>query len=595
MVKKRFILLLLTVFAVALLSACGRQSAPTDSPVTMLDAATDELFQHRQATEYSVRVQTGLPITELADFTLETLEKEAAFAQGLLERLQAIPADSLPHDQAIMKALLEHDLWGRIEAPKHYWLEFLITPYNARQVIGSPLRVISGLPLATEQERANYLQLISEFSDGLDQIRTKTLGQKERGILLPGPAIAGALAMFKGNKTSVAAALRKVDERLDDLPKQEVTDLKAQLDKLVQQVEAGFDAIVTVLDDNYRSNAPGAVGVGQYVGGKQYYEYRIRLFIGLDPEPEAIHELGKKRLQEIAAKQKAIRDQLGFTGSAEDFKAALRKDKRLFADTPTQVEENYMRYVRQIEPKIADYFSVLPKAPYGVRRLKPAEEPGLTYGYYSRPTPLEPMGYYNYNGSKLDERSQIGAQHLIYHELIPGHHFHIATQQENSERHPIRKFITFGSFTEGWGEYAASLGEEMGLYEDSYDFYGHLCLQAFLANRLVVDTGMNYFGWPLEKAREFMAEHTFASEVQIETETLRYSTDMPAQALNYRIGFEKIWELRHKAEAALGDKFDVREFHAQTVGQGAMPLSILEDHINWYISQSETLNRSTQK
>ncbi len=595
MVKKRSILLLLAAFAVALLPACGRQSAQTENLVRMLNAITDELFQHRQATEYSVRVQTGLPITELADFTLETVEKEAAFAQGLLDRLQAIPVDTLPHDQAIMKALLEDDLWGRIEAPKHYWLEFLVTPYNARQVIGSPLRVISGLQLATEQDRANYLQLVSEFADGLDQTRAKTLDQKERGILLPKPAIAGALAMLSGNKTSVPAALRKVDGRLPDLPKQEVTDFKAQLDKFIQHVEAGFDAIIAVLDDDYQSNAPEAVGVGQYPGGKEYYKYRIRFFTGLDPEPEALHALGKKRLQEITAKQKAIRDQLGFTGNAEDFKAALRKDKRFFADTPAQVEENYMRYIRQIEPKIADYFSVLPKAPYGVRRLKPAEEPGLTYGYYSRPTPLEPTGYYNYNGSKLDERSQINAQHLIYHELIPGHHFHIATQQENSERHPIRRFMTFGSFTEGWGEYAASLGEEMELYEDPYDLYGHLFLQAFLANRLVVDTGMNYFGWSLENAREFMAEHTFASEVQIETETLRYSTDMPAQALNYRIGFEKIWELRYKAEAALGDKFDIREFHAQTVGQGAMPLSILEDHINWYISQNERPIHSTQK
>ena len=400
MVNKRVILVLLAALAVALLCACGRQAAQSDSPGTMLDAITDELFQHRQATEYNIRVQTGLPITELADFTIETLEREAAFASGLLERLQAVPEEALPHDQAIMKALLEHDLWGRIEAPKHYWLEFLVTPYNARQVIGSPLRVISSLPLSTEQDRSNYLKVVEEFADGLDQARAKTLGQKERGILLPRPAIAGAQAMLNGNKNSVPAALRKVDERLGELPQQKVTDFKAELGKLVQRVEAGFDAIVAVLDDDYQSNAPEAVGVGQYPGGKEYYKHRIRLFTGLDLEPEAIHELGKKRLQEIAAKQKAIRDQLGFTGSAEDFKAALRKDKRFFADTPAQVEENYMRYIRKIKPKIADYFSVLPKAPYGVRRLKPAEEPGLTYGYYSRPTPLQPLGTLMVRGSE---------------------------------------------------------------------------------------------------------------------------------------------------------------------------------------------------
>jgi uncharacterized protein (DUF885 family) len=227
----------------------------------------------------------------------------------------------------------------------------------------------------------------------------------------------------------------------------------------------------------------------------------------------------------------------------------------------------------------------LPKAPYGVLRLALASEKGVTYGYYDMPTPADPAGYYYYNGSDLDKRSLINAEHLIYHELIPGHHLHLALQLENATVHPVRKFLEYGAFTEGWAEYAASLGEEMGLYSDPYDLYGHLVMQSFLTSRLVVDTGMNYFGMPLVEARAYMKAHTFESDVQIASETLRYSTDFYAQALGYRLGYEKFWELRHRAERALGKRFDIRDFHAAPIGAGAMSLGVLEEHIDWFIAQ----------
>jgi uncharacterized protein (DUF885 family) len=280
----------------------------------------------------------------------------------------------------------------------------------------------------------------------------------------------------------------------------------------------------------------------------------------------------------------AIRAELGFEGTALEFVTELQADPRFFAESPEEVEETFMGYIHRIEPHLGDYFKTQPEAAYGVRRLPLASEPGMTYGYYNPPSPDDPVGYYNYNASGLPTRNLVWAGSLIYHELLPGHHFHIATQDENESLQDFRKKYSVGAFTEGWAEYAASLGIEIGVYETPYELYGRYIGEMFLASRLVVDTGMNAMGWSLEEARAYMRQYVIQSEAEIDSETLRYSTSIPAQALAYRLGYEKIWELRHKAEAALGDRFDIREFHDVVLSDGAKPLPVLEAKVDRYIA-----------
>ncbi len=211
----------------------------------------------------------------------------------------------------------------------------------------------------------------------------------------------------------------------------------------------------------------------------------------------------------------------------------------------------------------------------------------MTYGYYLPPTVTDPVGYYNYNGSNLSSRNLIWVGALIYHELLPGHHFHMATQNENDSLQQYRKKYTVSAFTEGWAEYAASLGVEMGMYEDPYDMYGRLLAEIFLASRLVVDTGMNALGWSLEDARAYLRPIVVQSDVEIASETLRYSTGFPAQALAYRLGFEKQWELRKRAENELGAIFDIREYHNVVLSDGAMPLPVLESKVESWIAAQQ--------
>lgn len=203
----------------------------------------------------------------------------------------------------------------------------------------------------------------------------------------------------------------------------------------------------------------------------------------------------------------------------------------------------------------------------------------MTYGYYQRPTASDPRGYYLFNGSQLDQRSLLNAAALSYHELVPGHHFQISLALENAALPRFRRNALYTAFTEGWGEYASDLAGEMGMYTDPYDRAGRLSMDLFLSTRLVVDTGMNALGWSRDRAMQYMRDHTFESDAQIATETLRYSSDIPGQALAYKMGSRTIRELRERTRTRLGAGFDVRRFHDAVLGHGAMPLGVLERHL----------------
>jgi len=281
-----------------------------------------------------------------------------------------------------------------------------------------------------------------------------------------------------------------------------------------------------------------------------------------------------------------VRSELGYGKSEADFLQHLRDSGRYHATSAEEVEHRYRYHIKRMDQVVGDYFSHFPSAPHEVERLDPALEAGMSFGYYQTPTSAHPVGSYCYNGSGLDSRSQVNAAALIFHELVPGHHFHLARQAENDHLPEIRRQnIDNTAFNEGWAEYASGLAQEMGLYDDPYDWYGRLTQERFAAQRLVVDTGLNALGWPLAKARAFMKANTLESDTQIATETLRYSTDIPAQALTYGLGFLKFRSLRQKVEEALGRRFDIRAFHEAVLAPGALPFPVLEQLLGEFTQQ----------
>ena len=528
-------------------------------------------------------------MTDFPDWTLEAAKEAAAFAQGLLDRLAGVDEPAIDHEDWISLELLRWNLGLLVEAPEHYWADFNITPYAAGGFVLDILhQVLGAAPLGTDEERKHYLHLLGEYGQTIGQLADKVEGQKERGIHIPKPQVGNVVGMFEGYRGRLEELFLPVPDRVGDGAEDFLAEARQQIET---GIDVAFAGLVALLGDDYLEAAPDRVGLGAVPGGRELYVHRVRMHTTTDLSFEEIHQLGLDEVARLEAELAALREQIGFEAASEEtamkeFLDQVRSDPRFIAESPEEVEERYMGYIEKIEPRVADYFEALPEAPYGVRRLDPTSEATMTFGVYQLPTAVNPRGEYRYNGSDLENRSLFSAQGLIYHELIPGHHFQLALANEREDLPRFRReTIGYGAFTEGWAEYAANLGKEMGMYEDPYDLYGRLVMEMFISCRLVLDTGMNYFDWDLERAREFMSARVVYSDVEVATELLRYSADIHGQALAYRIGNLEILRQRRKAEDALGDRFDLKAFHAAVIGSGAMPMLVLDEHIDWWIEQ----------
>ncbi|HET9229022.1 MAG TPA: DUF885 domain-containing protein [Thermoanaerobaculia bacterium] len=550
-----------------------------------LDRIVADTWQHRLVNEPALRLQEGLPVESLPDLSDDRWRQEAAFARGALERLARIDAAALSHDDWLTHAVLKWELEQAVEAERHADLDIQITPY------AFPLRVTHEVftrhTFSSQDDAARYLRLLKQYPRHIGQIQARAERQRSKGILIPRETVDQMVPLIRAFIQPPEQSLFTVaPERLGNLEGKEA--FGAQVAKIIQEeINPSLERLAGILGEDYRKAAPDRVGLGQYPGGPEAYRFAVRVYTGLDVTPEEVHRRGLEEVARLEARMAEIRRQVGFEGTQREFNDKLRTDPRFLAKTPEEVGERLMAPVRKIEPLIGKYFLRTPKAPYGVKRLDPALEGSMTFGFYQQPMPADPAGSYLFNGSKLDQRPLAGAAALIYHELLPGHHFQIALQLENESLSPLRQNLYHTAFVEGWAEYASELGIEMGLYDDPYALYGRLAMDMFLSNRLVVDTGMNALGWPRSKAVEFMRERLLETAVQIDSETLRYSTSIPGQALAYKMGSAKIWELRRRAERELGPKFDIRQFHEAVLGNGSLPLSVLERHIDWWIAQQK--------
>lgn len=571
-------------------SATGPAGSTTGSSAASAQVAAlvEEAWgRARDQTPY-LAVRTGSLIRTLPDLSPDQAARDVAFARSMLERLDGIAPESLAHDDAITAAILRWDAERAIDFEPYYWLRFPFTPYQAGFALNFVHGQLAAHPFSDPVAHPeNYLVVLGEYAGQLEQIATFVGGQVARGIYVSRHALPGVVGLFRSARERANAVLTVGPERLEALSVDQRTALEKEVDTAIgSRILPAFDALIARFENPaYQERAPEAVGLAQYPDGAAFYRALVRYHTTTEVAPETLHARGVQRVAEIEARMAALRQEIGFDGGKDDFHHLLRTDPRFFAESAEEVEARFEAYIDRIEPLVPDYFHRQPRAPYGVARLPAVAEASMTFGYYSSPTPTQSTGLYFYNGSKLDERPQISAGPLIYHELIPGHHFHIALQGENERLpHYRREYLNATAFTEGWGNYGAHLAAEMGLLEDPYDRYGAALFDLFISARLVLDTGMNLLGWSLEEARAYMREHTFQSETEIATETLRYATDLPGQALAYKAGLESILALREQAQGEAGETWDIRDFHDAVLGSGAMPIVVLEEHVAWTFS-----------
>lgn len=535
------------------------------SPVRAL---ADRVFARSVDINWYVRAMRGLPVESIRVEDPQAWAEDAAFARSVLHDLRAVAAaPDLNEDDRLTVGFLDHLLAGWAERGSGSLLGFQVTPYSS-YTLGLALRLVfsdfHGTP-------ATYLALVADQHDQIDAFRTRLLAQREGGILIPGTAVPGT-----------REALRRVREASAGvLPRFAPSEVSERTAALVEdELLPAYDALLAVLDDTYERTAPTLLGQGQYDGGEEHYRKLVRLQTASSLTPEQLHHLGLEQVADLTERMSKARADMGAPASEHEFHSQLEKDPRVHATTADEVDAVFRRHMARLEPLIGQWFSVLPKAPYGTERLAPEAETGMTYGYYEHPTAAKPRGTYYWNGANLESKSLLTYAALIFHELAPGHHFHLARQGENEALPNIRRYGgELVAFNEGWAEYAAGLGWKMGLYDDPLDGYGRLVHERFTAQRLVVDTGLNLYGWSRDQAAAYMKANTTESDAQVASEVLRYGTDLPAQALAYRAGFVELTRLRQKAEQTLGDHFDVRAYHEEVLGPGALPFPVLDGHL----------------
>ena len=551
----------------------------------------EDAWEEVRRSPYVAR-DLGLPVDRLPDLSEEAAHARSTRARQVLAKLDDLDVSSLPQELALTVEVARSQMAIREKAGDWYWLVFdplevgfyalyAPTAYGGGFLLGNLGNLFAGHEFSSAGDLDRYLGLVEDLGRLVRQLDARTRGQAERGFHLPAVQLQQSIALMTELRAGAAASLLPSEERLPDPAARALVE-----ERITSAVLPAYDEAIAWLSHPDRAAAAGdAVGLANLPGGREVYEALVRLHTTLDLTPEEVHARGLARVAEIRAEMQAVLDEVGASHPAQQHMDVIAQDPAWRAEGAEAIAAIFERYVERLRPHVDSVFRFTPAADYGVCALPDALAGSMTFGYYDAPSPAEPTGRYLFNARNLSQQSLANVAPLTYHELVPGHHFHIASQRENQALHPLRRNSFVNCFNEGWAEYAAHLAGELGMYEEPEERFGKLVMEAFLTTRLVVDTGMNALGWTLEQARDYMRENAFVSESEVLTESVRYSCDIPAQALGYKIGDLFLQDLRATMQKALGERFDVRDFHDAVLRPGALPLRLVEANVTRAIDQ----------
>ena len=503
---------------------------------------------------------------------------------GALRDLLGIDRELLGAEDQINYDLFELRYRNRIEA---FQFEDELIPISQR----------GGIQTLDETGNRLRMKTISDYEDWLvrlgkiDTLMAQTIALMEEGIekgILP-------------PKITMQRVPAQIEKQLVENPEQSLfykpfTDLPSALTaaekkrirdaakKVIREkVVPAYQRLYEFFTTTYYPACRDGVGASELPNGKAFYEYRVRRFTTTELTPEEVHQIGLREVKRNREEMEQIIQEVDFDGSFEEFIHFLRTDPQFYFDNPEQLLEGYLAIAKRIDPQLVNLFGKLPRMPYGVKTIPEAIAPDTTTAYYTRPAADgSRAGFYYVNLYKPETRPKYEMEVLTVHEAVPGHHLQIALQQELEQLPNFRRYSGFTVFTEGWGLYSERLGYDLGLYKDPYSRFGQLTYDMWRAVRLVVDTGMHYKGWSRQKAIDYFTANAARNKLDIVNEIDRYIS-WPGQALAYKLGQLKILELRERAEGALGNKFDIREFHDTVLSSGSVPLSVLEAKMDQWI------------
>ena len=524
---------------------------------------------------------------ESVENTIKYHQAEADFAKEIIEKLEMISVDGLSETEIISRELLLFVLKHEIDSNKYKMYLNTITNENAFHL---NLARMGNRTLENKKQVLDYLKRLDSLPQRIDYNINLLRASIKEGMAQPRAVFSNYDYTY--NKHIVLDPTEsEFYKPFLNLPESLSNKLKDSIVKVAKKsVQKNaidqYKKIKSFFENEYFPNTRKGLGISSIPNGKEFYQNRINYFTTSSQySADDIHQIGLNEVARIKGEMQKIIDDLEFKGSFADFLKFLRTDEQFYPKTADELLMFARDIAKRIDAELPKFFKTLPRKPYGVVPVPADLAPNYTGGRYSGSSSETTAGFYWVNTYNLPSRTLYTIPALTAHEAVPGHHLQISLNNELPETIPsFRRKLYLSAYGEGWGLYSEYLADEMNIYTTPYEKFGQLTYEMWRACRLVVDTGVHAKGWTRQQMIDYMAKNTALSIHEVTTETDRYIS-WPGQALSYKIGEIKIRELRKKAEIALGEKFDIREFHEVILEEGTVTLSIMEKRINSYIQK----------
>ncbi|HEY5642363.1 MAG TPA: DUF885 domain-containing protein [Woeseiaceae bacterium] len=526
---------------------------------------------------------------------LAAIERRQDARRAFLGRVYAIDRRQLPDAQQLNYELFRRQLQDDVD---EFQFNSHLLPFSHRGGLQTLDNTTTRIPLRTSSDFEDWLARMGQIDDLVEQTIALAEAGRKAGLMPPRvlmERIPDQLATQLVDAPEDSPFYRAFAAMPDAIMAGDRDRLQATARQTIEKVIIpAYRKLNRYFNDKYLPACRDSIGLASLPNGSAWYEYLARSYTTTRLLPDEIHRIGLEEVRRIREEMQEIIDEVGFEGDFQAFLAFLRTDPQFYYDDAEDLYEAYLATSKRIDPELVSLFGKLPRMPYGVKPIPDAIAPDTTTAYYSRPAgDGSRAGIYWVNLYRPEVRPKYEIEVLTVHEAMPGHHLQLALQQELGDMPMFRRFQGFTAFVEGWGLYSERLGYDLGLYKDPYSRFGQLTYDMWRAVRLVVDTGMHYKGWTRQQAIDFFKDNAAKTEHDIVNEIDRYIGN-PGQALAYKIGQMKMLALRARAETELRDRFDIRAFHDELLGAGALPLDLLENRIDTWLDRQSAAKATAE-
>lgn len=583
-------------FAALLLTTTALPAAAQTAPAVITTPAPSPALA-ALLTDYETFLKTQDPISagfdgdqaaksRLWDATRENEVATQGPLQAFLARAESIPAAGLSSEDALNRDFLIWVLKRSIEAIQ---FDSGRLAFNSEGGVGQNMAYVASSTRITNRADADaWIARLEALPKVYDDSLINARRGLSTGFTQPKSVVESYLVSLRNEVAFTAATdplLAPFAALPGTIPAADQAALKARAAAIVaDQIAPCRAQWLAFIQDDYLPAASDVVGIGSRPGGKAYYAFQARSYTTTDLTPDQIHQIGLDEVARIRARMDVEMRASGWTGDFVGFLAHLRSDPRFYATSREDMIEKASEMAKRADGGLPALFRTLPRLTYNVRPVPLDIEDTYTTGRYNGGSLAEGVpGGYIVNTGRLDQRPLYELPALTLHEAVPGHHVQIALQQEAAQGPYFRKNVDVTAFTEGWGLYSEFLGEEMGFYRTPEERFGRLSYEMWRACRLVADTGMHWMGWTTEQARQCFTDNSALAPHNIETELQRY-IGWPGQALAYKIGEIRLRAIRTRAQGALGERFNVRDFHDALLVDGPLPLALLDQRMDAWIA-----------